>query len=77
MLTAECSLRRRSIREILRSPVKINDDFLPRDADTSAMRRNAEPENKRLQLNQRAVRGVCYSFGAAVDIELGEDAFHV
>jgi hypothetical protein len=39
------------------------------------MRTDGRTENTRLQLNQRAVRGAGYSFGATVDIELGEDAF--
>jgi hypothetical protein len=41
------------------------------------MRTDGRTENTRLQLNQRAVRGAGYSFGATVDIELGEDAFHM
>lgn len=41
----------------------------------AAMRTDGRTENTRLQLNQRAVRGAGHSFGATVDIELGEDAF--
>src|SRR6266550_2051701 len=47
------------------------------DASDSVLRTDGKTDNKRLQLNQAAVRGVCHSFGAAIDIELGEDAFHM
>src|SRR5256886_13640107 len=47
------------------------------DASDSVLRTDGKTDNKRLQLNQAAVRGVGHSFGTGVDFELGEYAFHV
>src|SRR5258708_4985883 len=67
--------KRRSGDSLL--PHRSTTTSLESDAGDSVIRTDGKTDNKRLQLNQAAVRGVCHRFGAAIDIELGEDVFHV